>query len=136
MTEVLRTILARRRQARVVGSPWVFCRKAGSRIRNFVKAWQSACVAAGTVGTRTGIISHDSRRSGITNLSKAGVPEGIIMKISGHKTRSVFDRYNIKGLADMKAALESVSVPVAPVRGKRPQRGSKVRVVAIASRRK
>ena len=72
---------------------------------NLRKEWHKACVASG-LGTLidiegkadpryTGLIIHDLRRSAIKNLMKAGVNEKVAMKISGHKTRDVFDRYHI-----------------------------------------
>jgi integrase len=72
---------------------------------NLRKVWQTACAAA-KLGTLTevegkadprytGLLIHDLRRSAIRNLVRAGVNESVEISISGHKTRSVFDRYNM-----------------------------------------
>ena len=84
--------------------PWVFHRS-GRRIRDFSKAWQSACQAAGVPGR----IPHDFRRSAVRNLVRAGVSDKVAMQLTGHKTRSVFDRYDIVSGADLREGVAKLA---------------------------
>ncbi len=77
---------------------------AGKPVFDPRKTWQNACTAAGLPP----LWRHDLRRSAVRNLDRAGVPQKVAMAISGHKTRHVYDRYNIVSSADLKDAAVKV----------------------------
>ncbi len=109
---------------------YVFTRSNGKRIRDFRWAWWRACVRAGvgrifcssceraldgrlcpkckTRSRYKGLLFHDLRRTGARNLRRSGVAEGVIMKIGGWKTRSVFERYNIVSESDLADAMRKL----------------------------
>ncbi len=72
----------------------------GEPVKGFRKIWDKVCTSAGVPG----LLFHDLRRSGVRNLRRLGVQESVAMRISGHKTRSVFERYNIVDGADLADA--------------------------------
>jgi len=70
--------------------PHVFHRE-GRPVRNMYKSWQKACDRVGVPAAWL----HDMRRSAVRNLERAGVPQSTAMKLTGHKTASVYRRYAI-----------------------------------------
>jgi len=112
---------------------FVFTRDDGSRIKDFRQAWWNACIRAGlgrfecrdcgsnvSEGRKcttceskkkakyVGLKFHDLRRTGIRNMSREGIPEKVGMLISGHKTDSVYRRYNIVDMEVLKTATTKI----------------------------
>lgn len=79
--------------------PWVFSRR-GEPIRDFRLAWDEACKRAGVPD----LLFHDLRRTADRNMRRAGIPQVIRMKITGHKTDSMERRYSIVDTEDFQDA--------------------------------
>ena len=110
----LRSLLTSRREEtdrierlKSIRIPFVFHRN-GQRILDIRKSWEIACKNAGLSGT----LVHDLRRSAIKIFTERGISEQHGMKLAGHKTPSIYRRYNIVTRDDLKVAvskLESLS---------------------------
>lgn len=112
---------------------FLFTREDKRPIKDFRVAWWNACVRAGlgqfhcrdcqhivTTAYRctichskkkakyTGLHFHDLRRTGIRNMSRKGIPEKVGMLISGHRTDSVYRRYNIVDMEVVKEATAKI----------------------------
>ena len=72
----------------------------GQKIVNYDKRWRQACQTVGLSGK----FVHDFRRTAVRNMVKAGILERVAMQMSGHKTRSIFDRYHIVADSDLQEA--------------------------------
>lgn len=119
MTRELRDLLDRQRaitenlqRKRGVVCPRVFHR-AGQPIKSFRAAFRTACTEAGCPGR----ILHDFRRTAVRNLVRAGIPERVAMQMTGHKTRSVFERYNIVSAGDLREAAKRLDAAAGTISG-------------------
>jgi integrase len=117
---------------------FVFTRPDGTPVRDFRAEWWKVCVGAG-VGQMTckscgeavtaqqcpecktgrrgwryqGLIFHDLRRTAVRNMVRDHTSEKVAMSITGHKTRSVFDRYHIVDATDQKLAAQRMDARAA-----------------------
>lgn len=100
MTDAVRHVLGALVEGKATDD-FVFTRKGGRRVKMFRGTWKNACKHSGVPG----LLFHDLRRTGARNLRRAGVAEGVIMKIGGWRTRSVFERYAIVSRNDIADAI-------------------------------
>lgn len=82
----------------------VFTREDGKPVLDFRERWKSLTAAAGCPR----LLFHDLRRSAVRNMVRRGIPEVVAMKISGYKTRAVFDRYNVTSESDLADAARKI----------------------------
>lgn len=83
---------------------WVFDHN-GKPIKDIRGAWRAACKAAGSPGR----LFHDLRRTAVRNLERAGVARSVAMKLTGHRTESVYRRYAIVSVADLTEGVKRLA---------------------------
>ena len=103
ITGVLMDVLARRIKLRRIDCPFVFHRS-GRQFKSFRRIFKTAAKEI----EHHGLLPHDMRRSAVRNFRKSGLSEGDGMMLSGHKTRSVYERYNIRDDQDAIDAMNRV----------------------------
>jgi integrase len=67
--------------------------------------WRGACERAGVPGR----LVHDLRRTAVRNFERAGVSRSVAMKLTGHKTESIYWRYAIVSEADLAEGVRKVA---------------------------
>jgi integrase len=92
--------------------PWVFphfvsgpCYQAGNRRKDYRRAWAAACKAAGVPGR----LRHDMRRTAVRNMERRAIARSVAMKITGHRTESIYKRYAIVSDADLQEATRKLT---------------------------
>jgi integrase len=87
--------------------------RVGQPIKSFRVAFRTACRETGCPGR----IPHDFRRTAVRNLVRAGIPERVAMQMTGHQTRSVFERYNIVSAGDLREAAKRLDAVTGTISG-------------------
>jgi Phage integrase family len=72
---------------------------------NFAGAWQRACLRAGC----SRMLRHDLRRTAVRNMVNLGIPERVVMQVTGYRTRSILDCYHIVSPGDLKDVARQLS---------------------------
>lgn len=98
--------------------PCIFHRD-GRPIRSYRTAWTNACERAASEQRGNarviirpqlvGRLVHDLRRTAVRNLERAGVPRSVAMKLTGHKTESVYRRYAIVVERDLREGVTKLA---------------------------
>jgi integrase len=128
LLETLKAQWERRKVTQIPGQPPILCpfvfHRNGRPIGDIRDVWHNACIAAGLgqmieIERRgkqrkkyQGKLFHDFRRTDCRDMIRAGIHERVAMQISGHKTHSVFDRYNIVSPKDLREAARKRSAHV------------------------
>jgi len=116
----LRTIMDRRWKARRLDTSLIFHRTSrlqpGQPVKSYVKLWRDALK---TAGLPPSLRPYDLRRTALRNLIRGGTDYTVAMRISGHRTRSTFDRYNITSTEDIREAILRTAAYVGKLPGTR-----------------
>jgi integrase len=100
----METFLRKAWENRTEGGTSILVEEDGTPLGAFRESWATACKSAG-VGE---LLFHDLRRTAVRNMIDAGIPQSHAMYISGHKTDSIFRRYDI--VSDDRLAAASVKM--------------------------
>ena len=114
----LKKIFQRLPRALHIPNVFLYTRKLKTRdeiiqrhVKDIDRAMHGACKKAGIIwgkNVKDGFIFHDLRHTFNINMRKAGVPESVIMAITGHSTRQMFDRYNTIDEGDKQKGIEKM----------------------------
>ncbi len=118
----MRRWIERQRETCPEGCAWVFHGAKKHTVDSHLNGWPEACERVGVPG----LLFHDLRRSAVRNMKQSGLQDLVAMRISGHLTRNVFDRYNIideDDLADAGKRLEEYA------QKRKQERAAKLRLV-------
>lgn len=105
LTDAVKSVLLEANKVRSLSHKFVFVHKDGRPVRSIRTAFENACKRADIAG----FVIHDLRHCFVTNMRKAGVHDSVIMAQTGHKTMSMFLRYNSVDESDGKEAVQKLS---------------------------